>query len=107
VIGKLFVGFVLVAIEAHSGILGGKPVIGGTRISVDLLLELVGAGLKVDDILREYPQLKREDVLMVLHVAKKAHEILAYDKLRSTAEALSPRRERSRIGNSTSQEEGV
>ena len=47
------------------GILGGKPVIQGTRIPVDLLLELVDAGLSVDDILREYPHLKREDVLMV------------------------------------------
>jgi uncharacterized protein (DUF433 family) len=58
------------AIEAHPGILGGKPVIGGTRISVDLLLELVSAGLGVDDILHEYPHLKRYDVLMVLQVAK-------------------------------------
>ncbi len=48
------------AIEAHSGILGGKPVIQGTRIPVDLLLELVDAGLSVDDILKEYPHLKRE-----------------------------------------------
>lgn len=75
------------AIEAHPGILGGKPVIGGTRISVDLLLELVGAGLNVDDILREYPHLKREDVLMVLHVAKKAHETIGYERLRSATEA--------------------
>ncbi len=75
------------AIEAHSGILGGKPVIGGARISVDLLLELVSAGLGVDDILREYPHLKREDVLMILHIAKKAREIITYDRLRSTAEA--------------------
>lgn len=56
------------AIDAHPGILGGKPVIGGTRISVDLVLELFGAGLSVDDILREYPHLKREDVLMVLRL---------------------------------------
>ncbi len=46
--------------------------IGGTRISVDLLLELVDAGLSLDDILREYPHLKKEDVLMVLHLDKKA-----------------------------------
>ncbi len=77
----------MMGIEAHSGILGGKPVIGGTRISVDLLLELVSGGLNLDDILLEYPHLKREDVLMVLHVAKKAHEIVAYDRLGSTAEA--------------------
>ena len=75
------------AIDAHPGILGGKPVIGGTRISVDLVLELFGAGLSVDDILREYPHLKREDVLMILHLAKKAHEIVDYDRLRSTTEA--------------------
>ncbi len=61
-------------IESHSEILGRKPVIGGTRIPVDLLLELVGAGLSMDDILREYPHLKREDVVMVLSLAKKAHE---------------------------------
>ncbi len=59
------------AIEAHPGILGGKPVIGGTRIPVNVLLELVGAGLSVDDILREYPHLKREDVVMILYLAKK------------------------------------
>ena len=75
------------AIEAHAGILGGKPVIQGTRIPVDLLLELVGAGLSVDDILREYPQLKREDVLMVLQVARKAHETIRYERLRSTTES--------------------
>ena len=75
------------AIEAHDGILGGKPVIQGTRIPVDLVLELVDAGLAVDDILREYPHLKREDVLMVLQVPKKAHEIISYEKLRSTTEA--------------------
>ena len=64
------------AIEAQPGILGGKPVVQGTRIAVDLLLELVDAGLSVDDILKEYPHLKREDVLMVLQVARKADETI-------------------------------
>jgi len=75
------------AIDAHPGILGGKPVIGGTRIPVDLVLEMFAAGLSIDDILREYPHLKREDVLMVLHLAKKAHEIVGYDRLKSATEA--------------------
>ena len=66
------------AIEANAGILGGKPVIQGTRIPVDLLLELVDAGLSVDDILKEYPQLKREDVLAVLRVSRNAHETNRY-----------------------------
>jgi len=75
------------AIGADPKILGGKPIIGGTRIPVELLLELVGAGLSVDDILREYPHLKRDDVLMVLHLARKAHETVTYERLRSTPEA--------------------
>ncbi|OLD03358.1 hypothetical protein AUG19_02890 [archaeon 13_1_20CM_2_54_9] len=75
------------AIEAHREILGGKPVIGGTRIPVDLLLELVGSGLGVDDILREYPHLKRDDLVMVLYLAKKVHEIVGYERLKSTTDA--------------------
>ncbi len=68
-------------------ILGGKPVVEGTRIPVELLLELVGAGLAIDDILFEYPGLHREDVLMVIRLAKKAHEIVDYERLRSASEA--------------------
>ncbi len=75
------------AIEAHPGILGGKPVIAGTRIPVDLVLELVGAGLSVDDIIREYPHLKSEDVAMVLYIAKKSHEIVGYERLKSATDA--------------------
>jgi len=48
----------------------------GTRIAVDLLLELVDAGLSVDDILKECPSLKKGDVLMVLQVARKADETI-------------------------------
>ena len=75
------------AMEGHPGILGGKPVIQGTRVPVDLLLELVDAGLGVDDILREYPHLKKEDVLMVLQAARKAHETIRYERSRSATEA--------------------
>jgi uncharacterized protein (DUF433 family) len=68
---SLSAGLGPMAIEAHPGILGGKPVVQGTRIAVDLLLELVDAGLNVDAILKEYPHLKREDVLMVLQIVRK------------------------------------
>jgi len=40
---------------------------------------LVDAGLSVDDILKEYPHLKREAVLMVLQVGRKAHETIRYE----------------------------
>ncbi len=59
----------------------------GTRIPLDLLLELVDAGLSVDDILKEYPHLKGEDLLMVLQVARKAHETIKYERLRLVTEA--------------------
>ena len=75
------------AIEANPEILGGKPVVKGTRIPVDLPLELVEAGYGVKDILREYPHLKKEAVLAVLQVTKSAHETVSYERLRSAMEA--------------------
>jgi uncharacterized protein (DUF433 family) len=44
-------------------ILAGKPVIKGTRISVELVLERTADGWFLEDILNSYPSLAREDVL--------------------------------------------
>jgi uncharacterized protein (DUF433 family) len=49
-------------IEVNPRILGGKPVIRGTRIPVYLILELLSAGYDFKRILRAYPTLKEEDV---------------------------------------------
>jgi uncharacterized protein (DUF433 family) len=43
-------------------LLGGKPCIHGTRISVEFILELVASGASREDILRAYPFLSVEDV---------------------------------------------
>jgi uncharacterized protein (DUF433 family) len=51
-------------------VLRGKPVIKGTRISVELVLDLLSSGLTVEEILRQYPHLKREDILACLEYAK-------------------------------------
>jgi uncharacterized protein (DUF433 family) len=40
----------------------GKPCIRGTRIWVSLLLDFLASGMKVDEILKEYPQLTEEDI---------------------------------------------
>jgi len=56
----------------------GKPVVKGTRIPVYLILELLAAGLSVDDVLGEYPELTREDIQAALEYASKVlqHEIV-------------------------------
>lgn len=44
-------------------ILAGKPIIRGTRITVELILKMLAQGQKQDDILEEYPDLNALDVL--------------------------------------------
>ena len=49
-------------IEVNPKILGGKPVIKGTRIPAYLLLELLSAGYNFKRIIKAYPDLTEEDV---------------------------------------------
>jgi len=53
-------------IVVDAGILPGKPVIRGTRIAVEFILELLAAGQQESEILRNYPGLTREDILACL-----------------------------------------
>jgi uncharacterized protein (DUF433 family) len=50
-------------IEINPAILVGKPVVKGTRLAVDFLLDLVAAGCPEDEILRNYPGLTHKDLL--------------------------------------------
>ena len=43
-------------------VLVGKPIIKGTRIAVELVVDLLGRGWTVDEVLREYDHLTLEDV---------------------------------------------
>ncbi len=66
-------------IVADPDILAGKPVIRGTRIAVELILELLAAGQSEKEILANYPGLTREDILASLAYARYlAHEYKAY-----------------------------
>ncbi len=49
-------------ITAHPDIFGGKPIVRGMRISVELILSLLAQGLTPKDILDDYPDLESEDV---------------------------------------------
>jgi uncharacterized protein (DUF433 family) len=49
-------------ISVDPAVLGGKPVIRGTRLSIEFILELIASGGSRDSITKAYPQLSPEDV---------------------------------------------
>jgi uncharacterized protein (DUF433 family) len=60
-------------------VLAGKPVIRGTRLAVEFILELLAAGQREDEILESYPGLAREDILACLAYASYlTHEYKAF-----------------------------
>ncbi len=62
-------------LQADPKILGGQMCIKGTRIPVTLILDALAAGDTIDDLLRGYPTLTRDDVQAALaYGAKLAHE---------------------------------
>lgn len=50
-------------IESNANVMMGKPVIAGTRITVELILERLGAGESIEQIVAEHPRLTKEAVL--------------------------------------------
>jgi uncharacterized protein (DUF433 family) len=50
--------------------LAGKPIIHGTRISVELVLGLLSDGWSEAEILQGYPQIKRDDILACIAFAR-------------------------------------
>ncbi len=53
-------------ITANPEVLVGKPIIKGTRLSVDFILELLANGWPESEILRNYPGLTLEDIRVCL-----------------------------------------
>jgi uncharacterized protein (DUF433 family) len=53
-------------------VLGGKPTIRGTRLSVEFLLELAASGATQEQILGQYPQLTRESLGAAFRYAAEA-----------------------------------
>jgi uncharacterized protein (DUF433 family) len=53
-------------------IMTGKPVIRGTRLTVDFILNLLAHGMTEDEIRAEYPGLSKEDIQACLLFATKA-----------------------------------
>lgn len=59
-------------IQSDPAILMGKPVIAGTRITVELILEKLSAGETIEQIVEAHPRLTREGVLAALNFAAQA-----------------------------------
>ncbi len=53
-------------IELNPKVMVGKPVIKGTRLTIDFLLELLAHGWTHEKVLKNYPQLKNEDISAAL-----------------------------------------
>lgn len=59
-------------IEIDPEVMLGKPVIRGTRITVEIILEKIAAGCSIEEIVSEYPRLIRDDVLAAVAYARQA-----------------------------------
>ena len=58
-------------IALDPAVCNGRAVIKGTRIAVQTVLEFLGAGDGIEDVLEEYPALTREDVLACLQFSSR------------------------------------
>ncbi len=67
-------------ITANPEIFGGKPIIRGMRISVEMILSLLAQGEKEESILADYPDLEPDDLRACLAYA---HAAISHDKLDS------------------------
>ena len=68
----------LARITADPEIFGGKPIVRGMRISVELVLSLLAQGESVEAVLDDYPDLVPEDIRACLAYA---HAVIANDRL--------------------------
>lgn len=50
-------------------VLAGKPIIKGTRLSVEFIIELLSGGISIEELLENYPRITKEDVLACLAYA--------------------------------------
>ena len=53
----------------------GKPCISGLRYPVEMILELLSSGMTIDEVLADYEDLEREDVLAALSFAARLSQI--------------------------------
>ena len=75
-------------IEINPKVMMGKPVIQGTRVTVELILRKLGEGATEEDLLDAYPRLTREDIRAAILYAADAvahEEIIPIESKAGTA----------------------
>ena len=68
-------------ITLDSEICHGKPTIRGLRYPVELILQLLGSGMSTEEILEDYEDLEKDDILASLMYASKLAEVKSIYKL--------------------------
>ena len=56
-------------ITQQPGVMGGKACIRGMRVTVGMIVNQIGFGRAIEEVLAEYPYLEREDILQALRYA--------------------------------------
>jgi len=59
----------------------GKPTVRGLRYPVETLLELMASGMSIEEILEDYEDLEREDLLAVLQYASRLSKVKSIEAL--------------------------
>jgi uncharacterized protein (DUF433 family) len=65
-------------ISSRPDVFGGKPIVRGMRISVELVLSLLAQGESIESLLEDYPDLEPDDIRACLAYA---HAVIAHDSL--------------------------
>jgi len=70
-------------ITIHPEICHGKPTIRGLRYPVENMLELLASGMSIDEVLADYPDLVKEDLLACIGYASKLMNVKSIYKIAS------------------------
>jgi len=68
-------------ITIDSEICHGKPTVRGLRYPVEIILQLMSSGMSVEEILEDYEDLEKEDIMAALLYASKLTEVKSIYKL--------------------------
>lgn len=57
-------------ITINKDICHGKPCVRGMRWPVEVIIDMLGTGMNIDEIIEDHPELEKEDILECLNFAK-------------------------------------